>query len=256
VNNFIDWFAQHSDANQKEASIFSQLRPQHKSSGIFQMVTQIDAELEGAETMLNDLERFVTSAAPAAGSHRRTLPWLHATLNTVVYSVPDTTRRFKGKSAYLRKRFTTEQVASLYSSLTRSDYNNPAALVMLTAYGGAINSAPWNATASFQRDSVVKINFIVFWDQVNEDDEHLSWIRRTYKALFDNTGGVPTHNAQTSGCYVGYADTDLQDPSLNQSGLSYEHLYWGDNFPRLANTKAAWDPSNIFSHAQSIRTRI
>ncbi|HSY51437.1 MAG TPA: BBE domain-containing protein [Thermoanaerobaculia bacterium] len=46
------------------------------------------------------------------------------------------------------------------------------------------------------------------------------------------------------GCYVNYPDMDLKD---------WEHLYYLENYPRLQNVKAEWDPHNIFHHGQSVR---
>jgi FAD/FMN-containing dehydrogenase len=43
--------------------------------------------------------------------------------------------------------------------------------------------------------------------------------------------------------YVNYCDLDLTD---------YPNAYWGQNLPRLKQIKSAFDPDNIFKHAQSV----
>jgi FAD/FMN-containing dehydrogenase len=43
--------------------------------------------------------------------------------------------------------------------------------------------------------------------------------------------------------YVNYCDLDLPD---------YQTAYWGANLARLKEIKAAFDPDNVFRHAQSI----
>jgi FAD/FMN-containing dehydrogenase len=47
---------------------------------------------------------------------------------------------------------------------------------------------------------------------------------------------------------VNYCDLDL--------GEGYAKAYWGDNLPRLMKIKAAFDPKNVFRHAQSVPVEI
>jgi FAD/FMN-containing dehydrogenase len=54
----------------------------------------------------------------------------------------------------------------------------------------------------------------------------------------------PHPDGTMDGCYVNYPDMDLKD---------WEHLYYLENYPRLQNVKAEWDPHNIFHHGQSVR---
>jgi hypothetical protein len=48
----------------------------------------------------------------------------------------------------------------------------------------------------------------------------------------------------SGGAYVNYCDVDLVD---------WAQAYWGDNLMRLKAIKAAFDPQNLFTHAQSVR---
>jgi hypothetical protein len=43
--------------------------------------------------------------------------------------------------------------------------------------------------------------------------------------------------------YVNYCDVDLTD---------WQRAYWGQNLGRLKQIKAAFDPGNVFRHAQSV----
>lgn len=47
----------------------------------------------------------------------------------------------------------------------------------------------------------------------------------------------------TGGAYVNYPDPELFD---------WARAYWGANLPRLQQVKTAWDPDNVFRHAQSV----
>ncbi|WP_217562250.1 BBE domain-containing protein, partial [Streptomyces sp. GbtcB6] len=65
--------------------------------------------------------------------------------------------------------------------------------------------------------------------------------------------GVPAPDDQTSGCFVNYCDIDLSDARYNTSDAPWHELYWGDNYRRLQQVKAYWDPADFFRHGQSIR---
>jgi hypothetical protein len=140
----------------------------------------------------------------------------------------------------------------MYHHLTRTDYQNPGALLLLTSYGGAINRVAPDATVVPQRDSILKPQFIASWTDPALDDASLQWVRELYRDVFASTGGVPVPDSQTDGCYVNYADKDLSDPAWNTSGVAWPTLYYKGNYPRLRQIKAAYDPGNVFRHAQSI----
>ncbi|WP_240667654.1 BBE domain-containing protein [Streptomyces luteoverticillatus] len=70
--------------------------------------------------------------------------------------------------------------------------------------------------------------------------------------MYAPTGGVPVPNDVTNGCYVNYPDTDLDDPAYNSSGLSAHQLYYAANLEALVAAKQAFDPHDVFRHAQSI----
>ncbi len=60
-------------------------------------------------------------------------------------------------------------------------------------------------------------------------------------------------NTVTDGCYINYPDIELSDPKYNKSSVPWHELYYKDNYPRLQQIKAKWDPRNIFRHGQSIQ---
>lgn len=64
-------------------------------------------------------------------------------------------------------------------------------------------------------------------------------MRQFYTSLRPYMSG----GAMSGGAYVNYCDLDLPD---------YGTAYWGENLPRLKRVKTAFDPHNVFRHAQSV----
>ena len=64
---------------------------------------------------------------------------------------------------------------------------------------------------------------------------------------------MPVPGEVSSGALINHPDVDLADPQWNTSGVPWHTLYYKDNYPRLQQVKARWDPRNVFHHALSIR---
>jgi hypothetical protein len=153
--------------------------------------------------------------------------------------------------------FPDNQITAMYNALTDASPDAPKlpkgsqALVQFDSYGCQVNTVDPAATAVAQRSSIMKLQYQVYWTDPNQDGGNLAWIRNFYESVYFDTGGVPSPNAVTDGCYVNYCDADL--PAPGAPGVDWPTLYYKDNYPRLQRVKARWDPNNIFNHAQSIR---
>ncbi|MBO0867694.1 MAG: FAD-binding protein [Micromonosporaceae bacterium] len=253
MQNFGRWCEQNSGADTAYSGLFSRLFLTHQSNGLINMATQMDASVPDAEALLR---QFVAAVADGVGTpqtwdHRR-LPWFHSTTWRAMFG-GDATGRADFKSTYMRRGFPDSHIAAFHHHLTRTDYANPGALVEVSSYGGRSNTVSASATAVPQRDSVMKMMYLVAWGDATDDAVHLGWIREFYRDVYATTGGVPVPSAVTDGCFINYADIDLSDPAWNTSGVPWYGLYYKDNYPRLQQVKARWDPSDAFRHAQSIR---
>ncbi len=253
MKNYGGWHTTHSAAASPPAGLFSHLTTTHQAASAITMTTQMDASSPPAEQLLSDFIAAVAQdvgVAPQPREHRK-LPWWHATNWPGLFGGAPTGRA-DFKSAYLRTNFTDAQVAAFYRHLTRSDFQNPVALVQIASYGGRTNTIPPDATAVSHRDSIIKLHFLVAWGNEVDDAANLAWLREFYRDVFANTGGVPVPNDVTDGCFINYADIDLSDPAWNTSGVPWHDLYYKGNYPRLQQVKATWDPTDVFHHAQSI----
>lgn len=107
--------------------------------------------------------------------------------------------------------------------------------VNLFARGGAINSVDANETAFPHRDATFHLEIQANWVEANRDREHIEWARDVYEPMEPySTGGV-------------YGNV----PNDDQPTAAY-----GENYDRLAEIKAAWNPENLFRLNQNIEPTV
>ncbi|WP_354598266.1 BBE domain-containing protein [Streptomyces sp. JL1001] len=254
AGNFMDWQIANSAVDSADADLYALLDCPHRSAGDITLHAHLPEEAPRAHARMDAFLAALDAGAGIAPTVRRTsLPWLAA---SQYLAVPETGPaaiglRCKVKSADLRAPHRPEQLAALHRHLTRDDYRGTYAAVEYIAYGGRVNAVPSEATA-IPRGALLKTFYMVTWKDPAEDDRHLRWIRELYRDVHRATGGVPVPDEVNTGAYINYADVDLADPEWNTSGVPWHTLYYGDNYPRLQQVKAEWDPLDIFHHALSI----
>ncbi|MEU4704326.1 FAD-binding oxidoreductase [Nonomuraea dietziae] len=255
VRNAGTWFEANSAPDSPYNSLFSHLRLTHQAHGTVTLAAQLDATRPDAEKLMSDFTAAIGEGVGVAArqTQHRTVPWVHGVWwNGFAGTNPND--RAKYKSAYLRRGFTDDQIAAIYRNLTRADYQpHLGSMVQLVSYGGRVNTVAPEATAVPQRDSVLKVMFASVWQSPADDAKHLQWIRECYRDTFAATGGVPARGGTTDGCFVNYADVDLNDPRWNSSDQPWHELYYGGNYARLRQVKTRWDPRDVFRHAQSVQ---
>ncbi|MFG2142917.1 FAD-binding oxidoreductase [Streptomyces sp. NPDC048696] len=254
LHNFGTWHERHSAPGSPYAGLYAILIPTHRSAGGFLMTVQIDADIPGAATMVEEFVRAVSEGTGLTGKVTPvTMPWLHPT------TWPGTgepgnvgTRRYKIKAGYLRRSLTDAQLAAVYRHLTNKT-GTPGGGMLLVGYGGQVGAVPSSATAVAQRDVIMKAVYQTIWSAESDDAANLAWVRAFYRDVYADSGGVPVPGEVSDGSYINYPDTDLADPAWNTSGVPWHTLYYKDNYPRLQQIKARWDPRDVFHHALSIR---
>ncbi|WP_263383814.1 FAD-binding protein [Granulicella arctica] len=162
--------------------------------------------------------------------------------------------RAKYKSAYMKKSFTEGEALAFYKML--SSESSQGLVIAVDSYGGATND-PERAkdTAISQRSSIMKLQYMSYWQDVSDDEGRLKGMRDTYTAAYSTDvadkshAGTPYPNDHYEGCYMNYPDADM-----------LEHSYWpqlfygtGDLYPFLQGVKRKHDPHNVFHHAMSVR---
>lgn len=180
-------------------------------------------------------------------------------------------QRGKYKSAYMRKRFPSDQIEKIYDWLhdtTSVDQSfTKQTLLQIDSYGGAINDKSSSATAIPQRDSIMKLQYQAYWVQEGSSYDSpdstegialVNWMNAAYKDIYSNTGGFPNPSQDSSdtvdGCYYNYPDSELVNAAGGLETAMY--LYFKENYRQnstnLSQIKKDWDPGNFFNHPQSI----
>ena len=256
LKNFSSWHADNSAPDSPSVNIFSALKPRHVSAGEFLMSTELDAGTPGAERLLDE---FLAAVNEGTGltyrQERTTVGWLEHVTSWIGLGGDgwEGKGRFKAKSAYLRTAFTDEQLRAMYRHLSDPGFDNPATMVEIGGYGGAVNAVGEQATATPQRDSAMRLLYLTMWADEADDAVHLAWLRRWYADVYASTGGVPDLRGTGDGAIVNYIDADLLDETLNTSGVAWHELYFGSAYPKLQQIKATWDPRDAFTHALAVR---
>jgi FAD/FMN-containing dehydrogenase len=141
------------------------------------------------------------------------------------------TQFMKGKSDYATSPFPDEGLDVFMTGLAES----LPKYVVCDAYGGALAETATDATAfAHRKGTLFCLQYGSVWSDAADTQKRLDDMRKFYGLLRPYVSG---------GAYVNYCDLDLPD---------YATAYWGTNLPRLKRVKAAFDPGNVFHHAQSI----
>jgi aclacinomycin oxidase len=209
-----------------------------------------------AERQIEEYLAAVSEGVSAPSSREQArMSWLEFALNPFpdLFAAPPGGVSTKVKDALLKKRLTDRQLEVAFDHLTRND-GVLGGMLGFASYGGRINTVARDATASAQRSSIFDMACSAGWLNPEDEAKNLAWARNFYRDLFAETGGVPVPGEAYDGGFINHPDVDLADPEWNTSGVPWHTLYYQDNYARLQQIKARWDPRNVFRHALSIRT--
>lgn len=189
------------------------------------------------------------------GSHRK-MDWLYA---TQTYNASGANQRGKYKSSYMKGNFKAQEIDKLYEYLTTNpndvNIDLTQSLVQIDSYGGKINTFfqnELNPTSVTQRSSVMKLQYQSYWTDPSSDDAHIAWMKRFYKSVYSNTGGIPYDFGKTyEGCYINYPDIDMLE-TTSEINMDWRELYYPNIVKFLDDVKSKYDPENVFRHAMSI----
>jgi len=139
----------------------------------------------------------------------------------------------KCKSDYVLTPLSDDAISTLVAGLRKLPAN--AIVPICDAYGGAVADVAPDATAFPRRAGTLYcIQYYSSWSSAADTATRVKYMQDLYAAMRPYVSGA---------AYVNYCDLDLPD---------WTDAYWGTNLPRLRQVKTAFDPDNVFRHAQSV----
>jgi FAD/FMN-containing dehydrogenase len=140
---------------------------------------------------------------------------------------------FKAKSDYVVTPLGPAAIAAMLTAVAAVPVGG--IVLLCDAYGGKIADVAADATAFPHRAGTqFCIQYYSEWYRAADTATHLANVANVYAAMRPYVPGAS---------YVNYCDLDLPD---------YATAYWGANLARLSAVKKAYDPANLFHHAQSV----
>jgi FAD/FMN-containing dehydrogenase len=139
----------------------------------------------------------------------------------------------KCKSDYVLSPLSDDGIATLIDGLLRLPAN--AIIPICDAYGGAVSDIAPEGTAFARRTGTLYcIQYYSSWAAAKDTPKYLARMTNLYASMRPFVSGR---------AYVNYCDLELAD---------WADAYWGANLARLKQIKSAFDPDNVFRHAQSV----
>lgn len=208
-----------------------------ESSGTVSSIGQLAGPCEELMAMLQPL----LAAAPPLSVEVKTVPFIKAVKHFAGLQKGQKHwsahwhgdhSRFKNTSAYAYAPFGADAVKAIVAALRAAPGKD--CLVQLDAYGGAVARVSPGATAFYHRAGTLwNMQFQAYWTCPGDAEANTAWVEAFRTALLPYTRGA----------YVNYIDGAITD---------WQGQYYGGNFARLTEVKAAWDPGQVFRYPQSI----
>ncbi|GMN59179.1 hypothetical protein TIFTF001_028268 [Ficus carica] len=158
----------------------------------------------------------------------------------------------KGKSDFVKEPIADDVFEIMLERLYEEDARRAAIAVF--PYGGKMNEISESAIPFPHRaGNRYMIYYSVIWEEEEEEEKHLSWVRRLYNDM------TPYVSENPRATYFNFKDLDIGMNNLNESGTTsitqaniWGTKYFKNNFYRLIQVKTRVDPTNFFINEQSI----
>jgi FAD/FMN-containing dehydrogenase len=145
-------------------------------------------------------------------------------------------RRYYWKSEYLPRL----EPALLGTAIEHAQaILSPHSAVILFPIHGALNRLDEHHSAVGNRNTAWVLNVTASWEKPEDDHANIEWARAAWRNL---------RPFSTGGTYVNFLTEEEGDERIRAA--------YGNNYQRLAEVKAKWDPDNLFRMNKNIAPQI
>lgn len=139
--------------------------------------------------------------------------------------------RWHSKAQYMDE-LTDDAIDTLVEAT--DPFQGPLTMVYLEPMGGAIAEVSSDETAFPHRDAAYSIHVLAGWSDPDRDEAMIEWTESVHDAMEPHS---------IHGVYVNLLNRDEADRIPEA---------YGENYERLREVKATWDPENLFDSNQNI----
>ncbi len=162
------------------------------------------------------------------------LPFLEAV--TIIGSNYPDSEKFQSVSRFVLRNFNGEEIAELVKLIGQRPPGSLFAGLSMYALGGKVREMGRDQTAFFYRQADYIIWLETIWEENRFAVANRSWINRRFPALA----------SVTTGSYVNFPYSRLPN---------YLEEYYGNHAALLKEIKKKYDPCNIFTFPQGLKSR-
>lgn len=112
---------------------------------------------------------------------------------------------------------------------------SPHSAIILFPLDGALNRLPEDHSAVGNRSTAWVLNITASWEKAADDKSNMEWARTAWQDM---------RRFSTGGTYVNFLTEEEGDERIRAA--------YGNNYKRLAEVKAKWDPDNLFRANKNI----
>lgn len=160
---------------------------------------------------------------------------------------------FVAKADFVERAVPARALERLWESLLEDDEG--VNFLQLFPYGGKMGEIPESEIPfPHRKGNLYELSYISRWDErgdLGALQRHTNWTRSVHAYMTSYVSHDPR------GAYLNYRDLDLgknndHGPTSFEQASTWARSYFKGNFERLAEVKAASDPTNFFKNEQSI----